>query len=77
VTRLPGINGELAAAVRRVNAVYSRIPEDDRPDVTGQAWSQLEANLDRSCAAGDYYEARGAIEAWERHAMRVLRGERA
>lgn len=70
--RLPGVDAELAAAVRRVNADYWRIPEAHRPDVTGERWDALEATLDARCAAGDRQGALDAIAAWEGHARGIL-----
>jgi hypothetical protein len=71
---LPGINAELAAAVRRINALYMRIPEGRRPNVDGSRWRELEAQIDARCAAGDREGALHAIESWERHAREVLGG---
>jgi hypothetical protein len=72
VSALPGIRAELAASVRRVNSLYSRIPENRRPDVDGSRWRELEAELHECFAAGDRDGALRAIERWERHARAVL-----
>lgn len=69
---LPGINAEIAAAVARVTAAYDRVPVDRRPDVSGERWHRLEAEVDRACGAGDLDQARTAIRVWELHANRVL-----
>jgi DNA-binding FadR family transcriptional regulator len=74
VRALPGINTELAAAVRRVNALYTRIPEQRRPDVNAERWQELEHEIDRACKAGDPDRALRAIAAWEDHARWVLKG---
>lgn len=69
---LPGINAELALAVRRVNVLYSAIPESLRPDLDGSRWRRLEAEVDCACGAGDRDGALLAIRRWEEHATRVL-----
>lgn len=69
---LPGVNAELAAAVRRVNAIYSVIPASRQPDLDGSSWRRLEAEVDRACGAGDREAALLAIKRWEEHAQRVL-----
>jgi hypothetical protein len=55
-----------------VNALYEQIPEADRPDITGERWSDLEMELDMRCAAGDGLGALHAIEIWEVHTRGVL-----
>jgi hypothetical protein len=72
--RLPGINVELAAAVRRVGAAYNRLAEAERPDINAQEWRDLEAAIDRHCARGDRDSALAAVEHWEAAAMRQLGG---
>jgi len=62
---LPGINCELAAAVRRVNALRAANPEAQRPEFDHEAWKRLERSLDASCRAGDSERALAAIERWE------------
>jgi len=69
---LPGVNAELAAAVRRVNATYSQIPESCRPDIAGERWANLERELDRACGAHDHDAAGLAIETWEAETLAVL-----
>lgn len=69
---LPGINAELAAAVRRVNTLYAQLPRSCRPDVCGERWRSLEAEIDRASVAGDRAGAMLAIERWEQHASGVL-----
>jgi hypothetical protein len=65
VTTIPGVNAELAAAVRAVNAAFMRIPEDSRP--IAAAWTPLEEEVDAACASGDRERALRAIEAWREH----------
>ena len=69
---LPGIAAALSEAVRRVNVLYDRVPEPDRPDVTGEAWHDLEREVDMACGAGDCYAALLAIARWEHHAAGIL-----
>lgn len=70
--RLPGIERDLSAAFARVAKLYAAVPEHLRPDVNGERWQQLEAEIDRACGAGDRDAALLAIERWERHASDVL-----
>ena len=60
---------ELAAAVRRVNAAYRRVPESARPDINAQTWRDLEAEIDRAAAKGDREVALLAVEKWEANAL--------
>lgn len=69
--RLPGVNSELAAAVRRINALHAAHPEP-RPDIGGNAWRDCEKAIDHAAAVGDPAKALAAVEAWEQHARRVL-----
>ena len=69
---MTGVNLELAAAVRRVNALLDRIAEDRHPDVFGESWRALEAELDCACGAGDREGTLAAIRHWERKTGRVL-----
>ena len=69
--RLPGIDAELSAAVKRVADVYVRCPEP-RPDVCGERFHDLESQVDRACAGSDRAAAMRAIEAWERETLTVL-----
>jgi hypothetical protein len=71
--RLP-IGTALAAAVRRINAAFYAIPEPYRPDLNSDRWRQLEDELDQARAAGDTDAALAAVNAWEAHAQRELRG---
>jgi hypothetical protein len=66
------VNAELAAAVRRVNALYVRVPEDRWPDVNAERWARLEARIDSALRLGQRTAALRAIEDWERHATREL-----
>jgi hypothetical protein len=61
---LPGINYALAEAVRDVAALYGQLPDTVRPDVSGERWQALEADLDRLCGTGDRDGALLAIEEW-------------
>lgn len=70
---LPGVNYELASAVRRVNALYETVPEDLAPDVTGERWKYLEREIDEACGRGDREAALLAIRRWEEHASNLLR----
>ena len=49
---LKGVNAELAAAVRRCNVIHRQIPPGQRPDLSGESWRELEAELDRAWGAG-------------------------
>lgn len=69
---LPGMNYELAAAVRRVNTLLAGLPSDLQPDVTSERWHELENELDRACGAGDHDAARQAISRWEHHSSQLL-----
>jgi len=74
VSRLDGIRGELAAAVRRANALYRRHPEP-RPAVIGDSWDALERELDAAFEAEDRERALSAIRGWLAHIEAVLGGE--
>ena len=63
---------ELAAAIRRVNAAFNRCPPSVRPAVDGDAWRDLEAEIDRASAKGDREVALLAIERWESYALGEL-----
>ncbi len=63
---LTGINFELAAAVRRVNVIRDRIPAVEQPDLAGESWRRLEAELDRASGVGDREAALRAIRKKER-----------
>lgn len=71
--RLPGIDAELSAAVARVAAVCHRCPEP-RPDVCGERFHALDAEVDRACGGQDRGAALRAIEVWERGTLSLLRG---
>lgn len=72
---LPGIDAELSAAVKRVAYVYSRCP-NPRPDVCGDPFLALDAEVDRACAGTDRRAAVEAIEVWERETVALLKAER-
>ena len=61
---LPGLNADLAVAVRRVNAAYHALPEHLRPDLNGSSWAEMEREVDRACGAGDREAALQAISGW-------------
>lgn len=69
---LPGLNFELAAAVNRIGELYHAIPEELRPDVMGERWDELEAEVDQACGSGNRDRALAAIGRWEAHAQRVM-----
>mgnify|MGYP000380223969 CR=1 FL=1 len=69
---LPGLNADLALAVRRVNSAASSLPEQLRPDFDGASWDALERELDRACGTGDREGALQAIARWEQRASIVL-----
>ena len=58
------VNTTLAAAVRRINAIYSQIPEAHRPDVYGSEWLALERDVARRVSLGDETGALLAIAEW-------------
>jgi hypothetical protein len=70
MTRLPGINAELAAAVRRVNAAYAKLPGSARPDIGD--WNDLDAELDAACASDDRDRAITAIRDWASHYLALI-----
>ncbi len=66
------INFHLAAAIRRVNSAYYRLPEDRRPDVTGERWTALEREIDEAAEFGDRDRALKAIADWQGHALKII-----
>ena len=69
---LPGVGNSLAAAIRRVNAAYNRLPESDRPEVDNEVWRRMEHAIDDACSVGDLEAALEAISDWETFALREL-----
>lgn len=69
--RLAGVDAELAAAVDRVAAAYHRLPEP-RPDIAGERFHRLEAEVDRLCGAGDREAALRSITTWERETLNIV-----
>jgi len=69
---IPGVGHELAAAVRRVDAVRHSMPDHQRPDMNDRAWHRLEAELDRACTSGKKGDALASIYRWERSATAIL-----
>lgn len=63
---LPGIRAQLAAAVRRVNAEFNRLPTSvqNRIEIS---WHGVDAEVDAAILAGDRPRAEAAIAAWKRH----------
>ncbi len=70
--RLPGVDAELSAAVDRVRGVYRHLAEP-RPDIAGEHFHRLEAELDVLCGAGDRKGAMKAIKRWEKRTISMLR----
>lgn len=66
------VNAELAAAIRRVNALWMQVPPRFQPPVDSAAWRRLERQIDRCLAAGDRDGALEAIERWEEHAKTII-----
>ncbi len=62
----PSVREELAAAVRRVNAGYARLPAPTRESIE-IAYGGLGAEVDAAIAAGDRERAEAAIRAWREH----------
>jgi hypothetical protein len=69
---IPGVGYELAAAVRRVNALRQSKPDHERPDMSDGAWLRLETELDQACASGHKGDALASIHRWERSATATL-----
>lgn len=72
MARIPGINAELTAAIRRVADAYGRLPEPQRPNVNAERWHALEREIDQACMRGNQDSALAAVERWERHALTEL-----
>ncbi len=70
--RLPGIDVALGLAADRVRLLAEEVPEPHRPDVAGERWRILDAQVDRACGNGDASSALLAIEQWEQHVSCVL-----
>ena len=75
IISIPGVGHELAAAVRRVNAVRHSMPDHERPDMNDRSWLRLEAELDRACASGKKGDALASIHRWERSATETLKAK--
>ena len=60
----------LAAAIRRVNAAFYRLPEP-RP-LLGWVWHQHEREIEAAFAGGDTQRILRSIIAWEEAAVAVL-----
>jgi hypothetical protein len=63
---IPGVGHELAAAVRRVDALRHSMPDHQRPDMYDRAWHRLEDELNRACGSGKKGDALASIHRWER-----------
>jgi hypothetical protein len=62
----PTISAELAAAIRRVNVAFNRLPADRRNRIT-IAYDPLEAEVDSAILTDDRERALAAIRAWRQH----------
>lgn len=71
---MTSVNAELAAAIRRVNAAYNRVPGDlrDEIEIGGEAWRQLEDRFEQAVEARHDAEALAAVDAWEGFALRQI-----
>jgi hypothetical protein len=69
---LPGLNADLALAVRRVGAAAETLPEHLRPDFDGSSFDAMEREVDRACGAGDREAAMQAISRWEQRTATVI-----
>lgn len=63
---MPGVGAELAAAVRRVNAAFSRLPTSTQDSIEIR-YDGLDREIDAAILAGDRERARRAIRAWRGH----------
>lgn len=68
---LSGIDIALGEAVNRIRPIWESCP-DPRPDIAGEAWHALEAELDRACGSGERDLALLAIRRWEDRTLDVL-----
>ncbi len=68
----PTIRAELAAAIRRVNAEFARLPVEVQ-DQIDLAQGDLDAELDRALLSDDRIRALGAIESWRDHHLAMIR----
>jgi hypothetical protein len=71
----PTIRTELAAAVRAVNAAYSRLPEPARKQIEIH-FDGLDREVDAAILADDRERALRAIAAWRQHWLHEFGGTR-
>lgn len=64
------VRAELAASIRRVNLVFARIPEAERPEV---GWSATDDLLEIALRGEDRQQALQAVREWERHWIELFR----
>jgi hypothetical protein len=60
---------EFAAAIRGVNAAYSRLPADKQPEV---AWNPVDDAVEAALKSGDDSTAFAAIEEWRAYHLRLI-----
>jgi DNA-binding GntR family transcriptional regulator len=65
----PTVRAELAAAVRRLNVAFHKLPKEARPNIT---WRDIDDTLE-ALASGDRERALAAIDDWERHHRELFR----
>lgn len=65
----PSVRAELAAAVRKVNAEYSRLPRSAQDRIEVRA-DPVEAAVNSSILAGDRERALAAVAAWRSYWLR-------
>ena len=66
----PSTRSELAAAIRRINALYRSVPEGKRPEVR---WDAADDALEAALTADSRRVALAAIRAWETHWRSIIR----
>lgn len=62
----PTVRAELAAAVRRVNAAFNRLPKAKQASLNISV-DPCEAEVNKAILAGDRERALAAIRAWRGH----------
>lgn len=72
----PSVRSELAAAVRKVNAEFARLPGDARSQIDPTV-DACEAEVNAAILAGDRDRALRAVAAWRDHWLdRIARAGR-
>jgi len=66
MTDQPTLRAELAAAIRKVNAEFERLPPEVQ-DAIDVAFDPLEREVDAAILTNDRPRALRAIGAWKRH----------